>query len=456
MPHSKDIIEKLQIPMLILLVAGCSSQSPNKHTSYDVSNISEGIKQRTDYTLRQASEPNQFDIPDWVRLDDGLSQDEAVALALWNNAQFRTDLTALGFARADLLEANMLKNPVFSLLFPVNPELAEAELEIPIDSLWQRPHRVAAAELDAQKLSENLIENGLGLIKNVQTIYGDLLIAQKRIILATEEAQLQAQINQLDKTRLKAGEISELTANNSYVDVLQANDAIESFSEEADTLKHKLNNLLGIKAEDIKFHIVSMEIPPTSTKSVNEMLEEAFVCRPDLRAAELAIEAAGKRIGWEESKVYNFIALMHGDDTELKNESFVIRPGFSIEIPIFNHNEAKIAYAKAELEQAAQRYEAVRQNIILEVKQAYTQYISAHKQFDLWNNDIVPSLEQVTEQTRKSYDAGETLLITVLNTQKKLIEARMHLTELNARLNNSTAELNYRIGKKMIDMESKI
>lgn len=455
MPHSKDMIGKFRIHMLILLVAGCSYQSPNKRTSYDVSNISEGIQQRTDYTLRQASEPNQFNIPDWVTLDDGLSQDEAVALALWNNAQFRTDLTDLGFARADLLDAKMLKNPVFSLLFPVSPELAEGELEIPIDSMLQRPHRIAVAELDIQRLSENLIKNGLGLIKNVQTTYGDLFIAEKRIILAAEEAQLQAQINQLDKARLKAGEISELTAKTSYVDALKASDAIKGFSEEADILKHKLNNLLGIVNEDMMFDIVPSDIPPTSTKTINEMLDAAFVCRPDLRAAELAIEAAGKRIGWEESKVYNFIALLHGDDTELKNESFVIRPGFSIEIPIFNHNEPNIEYAKAELEQAAQRYETVRQNIILEVKQAYTQYISAHEQFDLWNKDIIPSLEQATEQTRKSYDAGETLLITVLNTQKKLVEARMHLTELNARLNSSTAELNYCIGKKMIDMESK-
>jgi cobalt-zinc-cadmium efflux system outer membrane protein len=225
---------------------------------------------------------------------------------------------------------------------------------------------------------------------------------------------------------------------------------------EVDKLKHKLFNLLGITAEDIEFDFVPSEISPTSTKSVKEMLEVAFVCRPDLRAAELAIEAAGERVGWEESKVYNFIAILHGDDTELKNEAFVIRPGFSIEIPIFNHNEAKIAYAKAELEQAAQHYEAVRQNIILEVKQAYTQYISVHEQFDLWNDDIIPSLEQATEQIRKSYDAGETLLISVLNNQKKLIEARMHLTDLNARLNNSTAELNYRIGKKIIDMGTKI
>ena len=439
---------KTYLILSIFLIVGCSRQSSNKQASYDVSTISEGIEQRTDYTLREASEPNQFDIPDQVRLDDGLSQDEAVALALWNNAQFRTDLTTLGFARAELLEANMLKNPVFSILFPVSPKLLETALDIPIDVLWQRPHRIAAAELDAQRLSENLIENGLGLIKDVQLTYGDLVLAQERIALATEKAQLQVQISKLDQARLRTGEISELTASTSYVDTLRSSDTVKRFSKEADTLKHKLNSLLGITSGDIIYKVVPSEIAPISNLSIDNILKTAFACRPDLRAAELGIEAAGKRIGWEKSKVYNFIAVLDGDDTD--DDSFTVRPGFDVEVPVFNRNDAKIARAEAELEQAARRYEAIRQNIILQVQQAYTQYTSAHEQFEIWDSDIIPALEQAVQQARRSYESGEVSLLLVLRAQIQLIEARMHLTELVAGLNSSTAELNFYVGKKMI------
>ena len=439
---------KTYLILSIFLIVGCSRQSSNKQASYDVSTISEGIEQRTDYTLREASEPNQFDIPDQVRLDDGLSQDEAVALALWNNAQFRTDLTTLGFARAELLEANMLKNPVFSILFPVSPKLLETALDIPIDVLWQRPHRIAAAELDAQRLSENLIENGLGLIKDVQLTYGDLVLAQERIALATEKAQLQVQISKLDQARLRTGEISELTASTSYVDTLRSSDTVKRFSKEADTLKHKLNSLLGITSRDIIYKVVPSEIAPISNLSIDNILKTAFACRPDLRAAELGIEAAGKRIGWEKSKVYNFIAVLDGDDTD--DDSFTVRPGFDVEVPVFNRNDAKIARAEAELEQAARRYEAIRQNIILQVQQAYTQYTSAHEQFEIWDSDIIPALEQAVQQARRSYESGEVSLLLVLRAQIQLIEARMHLTELVAGLNSSTAELNFYVGKKMI------
>jgi outer membrane protein, heavy metal efflux system len=445
---------KIHLAFSILLIAGCAAHPPNEGASDNFSHISEGIEERTDYTLRQASKPGQFDIPEWVTLDDGLSQDEAVALALWNNAQLQVDLATLGFARADLLEANMLKNPVFSVLFPVSPKLLEMAMDIPIDALWQRPHRVAVAELDAKRLSENLIEHGLGLIRDVQTTYADLWSAEERVRLAEQTARLRIQMAEFAQVQLRAGDISKLAASDYYVDTLRATDTVKRFSKEVDILEQRLHSLLGITSDDIIFNIVPSQIPLISAVSVDELLKTAFAARPDLRAAELAIEAAGKRIGWEQSKIYNFIAIIDAKDEG--EDSLTVGPGLAVEIPIFNQNNAKIAYAKAELEQAARRYEAIRQNIILEVKQAYTQYISAHELFDLWNNDIIPSLEQAAEQTRISYDAGETLLISVLNAQGKLIDARMHLTELNARLNNSTAELNYRIGKKMIDMGSKI
>jgi len=127
-----------------------------------------------------------------------------------------------------------------------------------------------------------------------------------------------------------------------------------------------------------------------------------------------------------------------------------VGPGFAVEIPIFNQNKGKIARAEAELEQATRKYEAIRQNIILQVKQAYTRYVSAGEEFELWDNGIVPSLETAVERAQKSHAAGEVSYFSVLVAEKKLVEARMRHAELAANLRRSAAELNYSIGKRMI------
>ena len=429
--------------MLILLIAGCAIQS-----SYDRSYVSKGIKERTDYELGQVVEPGEFKFPEGVSLEDGLSQDEAVAVALWNNAQFQADLAALGFARADLIEAGMLANPVFSLLFPVGPKLLETKLNIAVDALWQRPHRVAAAQLDAESLSQNLIEHGLGLIRDVQTAYADLWLTQERLRQAEQDAQLRAQMAELAQKRLRAGDISELATSAWYVDSLRAADTTKRFSKEAIILRQRLNSLLGLIDDDTTFEIIPPDITPKSVVLLDELLQTAFAARPDLRAAELNIEAAGERVGWEKSKVYNLIAIIDAKDKG--EDSLTVGPGFAIEIPIFNQNNGKIARAQAELEQAARQYEAIRQDIILGVQQAHTQYVSAHEQFQLWSSDIIPSLTKTVEQTQKSFEAGQVSYLDVLEAKRKLVEARLRQTELAGQLARSAAQLNYCVGKKTI------
>ena len=428
---------------MVLLIGGCATQS-----SFDRSYVSTGINERTEYQLGQTTEPGQFHLPEGISIEDGLSEDEAVAIALWNNAQFHADLTALGFARADLIEAEMLTNPVFSLLFPIGPKVLEMTLNFPVDILWQRPHRIAAAKLDAQTLSENLIEHGLGLIRDVQMTYADLWSARELLRLAEQEARLRVQIAELTQAQLRAGDISELAASDAYVDSLRAVEAVKDFSEKAIVLQHRLNALLGLISNDAVFDISPPDMAPRTEMSIDELLETAFAARPDLRAGELAIEAAGERMGWEKSKVYNFIAIIDAEDKGEDSPS--VGPGFALEIPIFNQNKGKIAWAETELEQATRRYETIRQDIRLQVRQAHTRYISAHEEFELWDEGIVPALETTVERARKSLTAGEVSYTTVLEAERKLVEARMHHTELAANLRRSAIELNYSIGKKVI------
>jgi len=433
---------RIQSGMVILLAAGCSVQSP-----YDRSYVSTGIKERTGYELRQVTGPNEPDLPEGVSFDDGLSEDEAVAIALWNNAQFQADLAALGFSRADLIEANMLANPEFSLLFPIGPKLLETDLSIPIQALWQRPRRIAAAQLNAQTLSEDLIEHGLGLIRDVQTAYTDLWLARERANLAKEDAQLRSGMADLARGRLEAGDISELAASAVYVDSFHAADAAEQISNEALIARQELTALLGLVSKDLDFGLIPSDIVAQSQTSLAGLLKIALAARPDLRAAELRIEAAGRRLGWEKSKIYNLIAIIDAKDEG--EDSLTVGPGLEAEIPVFNQNDGGIARAKAELEQATRQYETVRQDIVLHVRQAYARYVSAHKQYEFWTNHIVPSLEKALKQAEESLAAGEMPYLSTLEAKGKLVEARMRWTELAAGLHRAAAELNYSVGKKI-------
>jgi len=428
---------------LVLVAAGCATEF-----QYDRAYVSQGIQERGDCELGEPVQPGMLHLAPGVSLENGLSEDEAVAVALWNNPQFQADLAALGFARADMIEANMLANPVFSLFFPVGPKLLETKLNLPIDVLWQRSHRKAAAKADAQRLAESLIEHGLGLIRDVQATYADLWLAQQRAILIEKESQIRGEMAEIAKARLKAGDVSELEASVALVDSLQATDAMMRASTQVSVLKQRLSALLGLPSENVAYEIVGPDPKAGCEAPVDELLTIALAARPDLRAAELAIEAAGQRVGWERSRVYNFIAIVDGKDKG--EESLTVGPGFQVELPILNQNNGRIARAKAELEQAARQYEAVRQTILSQVKEAHTGYLAACEQFELWSGTVVPSLEMAGEQAKKSLAVGETSYLSVLEANGKLLEARQRQRELAAQMYRAAAQLNYCVGRRVI------
>jgi cobalt-zinc-cadmium efflux system outer membrane protein len=87
-----------------------------------------------------------------------LTADEAVQVALLNNRDLQATYAALGVAQADLVQAGLLKNPVFDIgvLFPLSGGVTKLDLFTAVDFLhiFYIPlrKRVAAALFEDAKL----------------------------------------------------------------------------------------------------------------------------------------------------------------------------------------------------------------------------------------------------------------------------------------------------------------
>jgi cobalt-zinc-cadmium efflux system outer membrane protein len=415
--------------------------------------VSRGVEERTGFGLGPVSRAAEIGIPEEVSLADGLSQEEAVALALWNNPEFQVALAQLGFARADLIEAGLLRNPVLSLLFPTGPKQLEATLKLPVEALWQRPRRVAAAKLSAGAVAERLVQHGLGLIAEVKVAYADLVLARERARLAEEAARIGRRIAEITEARLRAGDVSELEASAVRADGSRAEEESARLAQEAVVAYDRLRSLLGLGLSATQFELAPG--PPTAVGSpaaidstgcsdLDGLLKEALAARPDLRAAELAVEAAGKRVGWERSKVLTLIGILDANENEAGLES---GPGVEMEAPLFDRNQAGLARARAELERASRDYVATRHRIALEVREANTGYARARQALKAWRGTIRPSLEEEVQRTEQAHAVGEVSILFVLVTTRRLTEARVREAEAEADVLRAAARLDQSVGR---------
>ena len=190
----------------LAFLGGCVAQGRQVH----VAHVSQTLEECSGHVVqRQPLGCRDSVLPHWDPTD-GFTQDEAVTLALWNNAAFQELLTDLGIARADLIEAGQLTNPELWAVFPVGVKQLEFALNVPLEALLLRRARIATAELESQRIGQRIVQSGLNLVRDVRLAYADLLLVQNRLELARQGGQLRTNIARLGEARLRSGDASEL------------------------------------------------------------------------------------------------------------------------------------------------------------------------------------------------------------------------------------------------------
>ena len=140
--------------LLSLAFAGCQSLSPAKELDQAGGLVQEraGLKPAWQ-TQAKPGLTGKFAGSDWDGRRD-LTAAEAIRIALNNSPSIRSDLADIAAARADLVQAGLLPNPMLNVMakFDGNgASMLDAGLMQAISALWLLPSRTSAAH--AQSLA---------------------------------------------------------------------------------------------------------------------------------------------------------------------------------------------------------------------------------------------------------------------------------------------------------------
>lgn len=430
------------VVVFLLASAGCATtEAPDRVA------VANRINERAGIDTKGLPPPGRtWTTPPGTLLADGLAIDEAVAMALWNNPDFQVALASLGLARADLIEAGLLRNPVFSLLFPWGPKQLEFTLTWPIDALWERPKRIQDARLNAEAVAEQLVASGLRVIADVRLAFFEVLITEKRLALAAEQVGVAAEAAKLAEGRLRAGDISEFEARLARTDAIRLEAARLTRVTTRDLAIVRLRALLGLEADAPALTLVE---PGTATSEGcvegPGLLQSAMAARPDVRAAELQIEAAGARAGLEHARILAFTVSL--DANAEGAEGFEMGPGVGVELPLLSQNQGRRARATAEVEQAARRYVAVRATVAAEIGAATVALAEARSTARLLSDDVAASLSTARQQAERLYTAGEISLLDLLQTRQRLIDIEATRVDAVFGVNRAIVRLEQAVGR---------
>ena len=424
-------------------VAVLSTACATTGTAPGRGDVADAIRTRTGRELRV--EPGAQALPPGVSLT-ALTREDAVAVALWNSPSFEASLTDLGLARADLVEARLLRNPIFSLLFPAGPKQLEWTLQFPIDALWQRPRRVAAATLNARSVGERLVYQGLTLVADVRLAYLEVAAGERRVALAMENTDLVKRIAGITDARLRAGDISDLEARAARTDAAQVEAELRALEHERDVATLALIERMGLDTPPGQVRLAPSATAAVASCGMPEALvEDAVASRPDVRAAEIGIEAAAQRASWERSRIFTLIGIL--DANMPRGAQAEVGPGINAEIPVLARNQGAIGRATVDIERASREYVAVRTRVATEVRTAAVRFTQAQQALQIWSQEIVPSLLIEQRQAEAAYQGGEVALLTLLDTNRRLVQARIRTLEAEMNLQRAAVALDRTVGR---------
>jgi cobalt-zinc-cadmium efflux system outer membrane protein len=482
------------LSVLILFAGGCATVNPESKVREAIDLVEQRTGQKPAWTVPWDEQPPKLDVGTILGMQD------AVGMALHNNRQLRADLEMIGQANADLVQAGLLKNPMFDfmIMFPDGggrTMLRSTALPIQaLQDLWLIPARKEAADAMLQQAILRVADTAVETAMQVKTAYARLQYTQRAIELTQENKAIVDQSTRLIEVRQTAGQATQVEANMSRIRSLRLRSELIAMQAEYRALQRELLMLMGFAQAGDSWRVEPLregKDAPEAPAEENALLTLAADQRLDLKAAEWNVRAAQAVVrrmhleAWPEvglgfsferapaprsrnlgipgqvgnaaaQGVANGLTGMTPQPSMVdpfrvmrREVTYTLGPMIEMELPIFDQNQAQIAKAFHEFRRRLAEYEARGQEISRKVREARVMYAQACEQLQFYRDSVMPEVERNLQLAQQSFVAGRENLTVYLQVQEDLIMTRLKMLEFLRDSLVRRAELERQVGGRL-------
>ncbi len=432
---------------LLALVAGCVSAARiERETAADVDAVRTVTAARAgEEPPPRPSAPDDGSIDAAVRevLAGELDEATAVKIALLNNRVVRERYERLGVARAELVQAGLLRNPVFAGNAKFFDGGTEVELTLAgsFIELFYRPlrKRIGAAELESTKAE--VTRDLVALVFDVRRALvgvraAERLVAARRTSLAAASAS-----HDLMRGLHEAGNVTDPRLTVEALGEARARLDLAAAEAAAVEAREPLQVLLGLWGGATTWRVAGglpdavgegLDLDRVETRAIAESL--------DLAAHRGQIEAAAQAAGlarWE--GVFPAFELGVAAKRESSDGSWGLGPDLALAIPLFDQGQARRAREIAVLRERIAHHVS----LAVEVRSAARTYrdrvVSLRDRVRYLQETYLPLREKLLKETLANYNAMQVGAFEVLLAKQQGLDAEREYVETlrlawNARL----------------------
>ncbi len=401
---------------------------------------------------------------------ESLTLEEAIGIAIQNNPQLKAVQAKLGISEAEVKTAAARPNPNLVSNGGVAQDTYQAGIEQTIELGGKRRKRVAVARAQQAVVHSEIAEAILNLRADVRRAYTQLYLAQEREKAYEEILQNTEKLLDITQKREQAGDIAKLDVLQADITVANAKNDLQTLISQLVSARNHLNTLLNQPLETTltlttpsTFPQVITEVPsPEKTETgalkvavqktdfnLDRLIEVALQNRPEMQQNQNAQDAARQKLALAKANRIPNLSLSSGADIVIPggNENqYNMFFATSVGIPIFNRQQGPIQRALAEQVQLQQAQSALKNQITLEVTNAYNAFFAHQDRVMRYETELFPKAQEIVEKSRRSFEEGKSSILIPLNAQQAYIDTRLGYLQAMVDMQDAISDLERAIG----------
>jgi NodT family efflux transporter outer membrane factor (OMF) lipoprotein len=275
------------------------------------------------------------------------------------------------------------------------------------------------------------------LIAEIATSYYELLALDNMMTIVRQNIELQSNALQIVKLEKEAAKVSQLAVNRFEAQLLNTKNLQFDIAQRMVETENRIHFLTGRFPQPVQRDTTTFALP-ISERYMAGIPNQLLTRRPDIRQAELRLEAARIDVQVAKANFYPSFSLNAGLGFQAFNPLHVIRPESIIYnlagdmvAPLINKNAIRATYLNANARQIQTVYEYERSilNAHIEVVNQLSKLDNFSKSFETKQKEA-DMLAQSVVISNKLFRSARADYLEVLLTQREALDSRLELIEI--------------------------
>jgi cobalt-zinc-cadmium efflux system outer membrane protein len=389
-----------------------------------------------------------------------LTIEHAVKIAINNNPLIKSKKHYMGSYEGRIKQAGLLPNPkilFFTQEMPTNnigfdQSQNSVDLIQKLETGGKRKLRVKAAEKEKKIIELDLQTTIADITAKVKKSFFNVLTVQDELKFAKETLEIANSLMFISNERYETGDIAKIEVLKAEIELSNSKMRVQKAERKYLSSVKMLQTVMGVP--DIVLNNLS-PISTANTPSLNldKLNELVLNNHPALKARKKVVDLSLIKISEAKRMAIPDINATIGYKRLSATDINTIQAGITFPLPIFNRNQGKITEARAFSFKAKDDVEIVRNQLLLQLSNAFFLYTSTREQVRFFVDTILPQAEESLKIAKQGYKYGEFNYLEVLDAQRTLANTSISYLKVLNELYSSITEIEKLVGVTISDIE---